>query len=85
MGMYYDVWKPPKGDSQSRLVYMRKEIIPKIRFDDLKLSLEIRCFGEAQMSKPAMMECLYKVRVAVGWGGSCHSAQDICESATMPT
>jgi len=62
MAIYYDVWKPPRGDEASRLVYIRKDLIPKIRFDDLKLSLELRCYHDANLGKLTMMEILYKVR-----------------------
>lgn len=61
MAMYYDVWKPPRGDQQSRLLQLRKDIIPKIRFDDLRLSLELRCYQDRNLGKQAMMEVLYKV------------------------
>jgi hypothetical protein len=62
MAIYYDVYKPPRGDGVARMVYLRKELIPKIRFDDLKLSLELRCAENARLSKPDMMDMLYKVR-----------------------
>ncbi len=62
MAVYYDVWKPPRGDQQSRMIYMRKDIIPKISFDNLRLSLELRCFQDKNLGKQAMMEVLYKVR-----------------------
>ena len=65
MAVYYDVWKPPRGDEASRLVYIRKELIPKIRFDDLKLSLEMRCYHDASLGKLSMMEILYKVSTTI--------------------
>lgn len=63
MAVYYDVWKPPRGDEASRLVYIKKDLIPKIKFEDLKLSLELRCYHDANMGKGTMMEILYKVRL----------------------
>lgn len=61
MAIYYDVWKPPRGDQAARMVVLRKDIIPKISFDHLRLSLELRCFIDQNLGKQAMMEALYKV------------------------
>ena len=38
---YYNLWEPPPN-AQTRMHYLEKELLPKVSFEDLKFSLEMR-------------------------------------------
>ena len=56
---YYGHWKPPPG-AESRLLYIKGDLMPLVKFEEVQLSLDVRgkpCDG---MTKNEMVDILHK-------------------------
>jgi len=47
---YYNLWEPPPNPA-TRMLYLEKDLMPKIEFDAIKFSLEIRGISIAEATK----------------------------------
>ena len=55
---YYNVWEAPPNPAK-RMVFLEKDILPKIQYDDLKFSLKCRGKLIEEMTKMDLVETLY--------------------------
>jgi alpha-tubulin suppressor-like RCC1 family protein len=57
---YFNVWEPPPNPAQ-RMLFLEKDILPRIQYDSAKFSLICRgkAIGEAEMTKLQLVENLY--------------------------
>ncbi len=55
---YYNVWEPPPNPGQ-RMLYMEKDILPKIEYDDVKFSIILRGKLIGDMNKWQLIEEFY--------------------------
>ena len=55
---YYNVYEPPPNYNQ-RLIFLQREVLSKISYDQLKFSLECRGKIITEATKISMVEMLY--------------------------
>mmetsp|Transcript_11175 Transcript_11175/g.18304 ORF Transcript_11175/g.18304 Transcript_11175/m.18304 type:complete len:1490 (-) Transcript_11175:3642-8111(-) len=56
---YYNVWEPPPNPAQ-RMIYLEKDIMSKIIYDQAKFSLQCRGKQIGEMTKMQLVEALYQ-------------------------
>ncbi len=55
---YYNCWEPPPVPAQ-RMVYLEKDILPKIQYDAVKFALTCRGKKIGEMTKMQLVEALH--------------------------
>lgn len=56
---YYDLWEPPPNPA-TRMVYLMKELVPKLQYDDLLFSMKARGKDMGEKTKLELIEELYE-------------------------
>lgn len=56
---YYNVWDPPPNPAE-RMIFLEKEILPRIEYDTIKFSLSCRGKELGDMNKMQLVENLYE-------------------------
>eukprot|EP01039_Chlorochromonas_danica_P008552 gene8552-9425_t len=56
---YYNVWEPPSNPAQ-RMIYLDREILPRLEYDSIKFALTCRGKIVAESTKMQLVEMLYE-------------------------
>ena len=56
---YYDIWEPPPNPA-TRMLYLTKDILPKMAYDDIKFSLKARGKDMGEKTKVELIDELYE-------------------------
>ena len=56
---YYDVWEPPPNPA-TRMLYLTKDLLPRISYDDLIFSLKARGKDRGEKNKLELLDGLYE-------------------------
>ena len=56
---YYDCWEPPPNPA-TRMIYLTKDLLPKVQYDEVKFSLKARGKDLGERTKLELIEELYE-------------------------
>jgi alpha-tubulin suppressor-like RCC1 family protein/Ca2+-binding EF-hand superfamily protein len=56
---YYDVWEPPPNPA-TRMLYLTKDLLPRMAYDDIKFSLKARGKDLGERTKVELLDDLYE-------------------------